>query len=346
MSKDKRERSYTFTLNNYTDEDIAAYKALYEDHTIRYLVFGKEKGQSGTPHLQGLVVFWDGKTKSAIQKKLNGRAGHLETKRGTFAQAANYCKKGEQTHEEWEKYGTRHENYGKNADVTELGTLPMDHDEKGELGKRAAKERWELAKRGRFEELPPEQIRTYEYIYNKYNTPDDRNHLTNFWIYGASEVGKSKGVRAKFKNVYAKNKTEWWDHYRHEVVLVEDINPMDAEHIRYLERYFLDWADHYVFNAQVKGGTIKIRPPIICVTSNYSLDEVLDLDNKPPDIAHRWRRRFIQLKATEHGIPWDTLPDATRAIVDAFCTPALHTGVGGNNEPPPDEEELEEQVDF
>ena len=54
-------------------------------------------------------------------------------------------------------------------------------------------ERWDLAKKGRFEDLPPERIKTYEYIRWKYQ--DD---LHNIWIFGPSGAWKSRLVRDNY----------------------------------------------------------------------------------------------------------------------------------------------------
>ena len=44
-------RAYAFTINNYTDEDVALSKAL----NYTYIILGNEKGDEGTPHIQGFV---------------------------------------------------------------------------------------------------------------------------------------------------------------------------------------------------------------------------------------------------------------------------------------------------
>jgi len=117
-------RHWVFTLNNYTDGDLVSLRALATDCT--YLVFGRETGESGTPHLQGYVDFGTSK-RFAVAKQLIGGTSHIEVKRGSCQQAADYCKKDA----DFEEYGTISGGQGKRTDwdlyiewVTELGRIP------------------------------------------------------------------------------------------------------------------------------------------------------------------------------------------------------------------------------
>ena len=55
---------------------------------------GKEQGKSGTPHLQGYFELLSKKRMGNLKEKyLKHSRIHLETRRGTAQEAANYCKK-------------------------------------------------------------------------------------------------------------------------------------------------------------------------------------------------------------------------------------------------------------
>lgn len=232
-------RNFAFTQNNYSDT------VLVDNLECKYIVYGREVGESGTPHLQGHVCFQNAHSLKSIIKKMPGC--HVEVARCAFKSVA-YCKKG--------------------GDFTERGDPPLSPVESAKKG---VAERWELAKQGRFEELPPEQIKTYEYIKRKFTEVSDNDEMDNEWRYGKSGAGKSRSVRADFPVFYTKDATKWWDGYDHEpVVVLDDWDPKTSE---YLTRYLKIWSDHYEFKAEVKGGSMQARPKKFIITSQYTIGE-------------------------------------------------------------------------
>lgn len=83
---------WVFTLNNPTEQDRDNVAQLGNNRElVKYLVVGRERGASGTPHLQGFVIF-----KRTARFGRVGRLlprSHIEPARGTSDQAAEYCKK-------------------------------------------------------------------------------------------------------------------------------------------------------------------------------------------------------------------------------------------------------------
>lgn len=84
-------RNVCFTINNFTDEDVERLSVLHDK--MSYLVWGKETGESGTPHIQGYCEFID-QVGFPTVKRLIGQTAHIEKRRGNPKQAAGYCKKG------------------------------------------------------------------------------------------------------------------------------------------------------------------------------------------------------------------------------------------------------------
>lgn len=246
-----RSRSWCFTLNNYTAEDCENVSRISDG---RYVVFGKEVGESGTPHLQGYVYFDNKKSLAQLKKCLP--TAHFEIARGTFAQNYAYCTK--------------------DGNFEEYGKKPLDKGERLQAANTVRMENiaecWEKAKKGDFLVLPPTHIRTWEYIRNRYgDKPKDLTVLANFWFHGASGVGKSHSIRQclDMSKVFSKPLSSWWDNYAQEpIVLIEDYDP---GHTKMFGHWMKIWCDHYAFNAQVKGSYYFIRPKVLIVTSQYSL---------------------------------------------------------------------------
>lgn len=90
-----RIRSWVFTLNNYTEENVAELKALEAAGKVVYVCFGREVAPTtGTPHLQGGAHFKNGKTLAAVKGLGSPFASMaLFPMKGTWAQTRTYCSK-------------------------------------------------------------------------------------------------------------------------------------------------------------------------------------------------------------------------------------------------------------
>lgn len=87
----QRNRTWCFTINNPTEQELSDVKGLFPE-TAKWMVVQKEKGEAETPHLQGVVGFTSPKSLTAC-KALLPRA-HLEVCRDAKASVA-YCSKEE-----------------------------------------------------------------------------------------------------------------------------------------------------------------------------------------------------------------------------------------------------------
>lgn len=85
-----RGRKWCFTINNYNDEDIDTVTQLVLGGGVKY-IYGKEVGESGTPHLQGYLEFKNARSFSSIKKILP--KAHLEKAKGSTKQNYDYCSK-------------------------------------------------------------------------------------------------------------------------------------------------------------------------------------------------------------------------------------------------------------
>lgn len=242
----------------------------FENEDIEYCVGGFEVGESGTKHIQGFVAFKN--RKRLTQVKAIFPTAHLEVKKGKVQQAVDYCKK--------------------DGDWFQHGQVPKEQsDAGGEATKRKYEEAWELAKKGRFEEIDPviryRSYSTAKQIHKDFMQPaQDIETIDNEWIYGESGVGKSYSVKERYPNAYKKMCNKWWDGYQgQEVVLIEDI---DMKH-EVLGHHLKIWGDHYNFIAEIKGGAQNIRPKKIIVTSNYHPKDIWTDPNMLNPILRRFK---------------------------------------------------------
>jgi len=243
-----RVRTFSFTLNNWTEGDVTRVQAL--DH--KYLLYGKEVGESGTPHLQGMITFANAKTLSAAIKVLAGC--HVEIAKDSAA-LIEYCKK--------------------DGDVYEHGTPPVTKQAQGQLEKDRFKRTWDLAKAGNLEDIDPDlRLRFYGTLkkikQDHQVVPATLSTLDFHWYVGASGTGKSKSARADYPDAYIKNNNKWWDGYENQTsVIIEEWHP----DLSCMSSFMKKWCDHYAFTAETKGGTLMARPVTIIVTSNYTIKE-------------------------------------------------------------------------
>lgn len=103
--------------------------------------------------------------------------------------------------------------------------------------------------------------------------PSDLDKLDNYWFYGEPGTGKSRGARDRWPGLYNKPLNKWWCEYQgQETVLLDDFS---KEH-KVLGAHLKNWADHYSFVAETKGGATTIRPTRIVITSNYTPEEIFE----------------------------------------------------------------------
>lgn len=197
-------RNFVFTINNYESADETAL------HTIEasYLVFGREVGESGTPHLQGYCEL---RKRTAFNKikKIIPKA-HIEPRRGSAKQAADYCKKDGDFFEVGEI-----SRQGERTDIDKI----KDEILSGEITCQDIRREDPI----KFHQYG----RTFEKLEDDFNRDVFRTEMTECdWIYGPTGSGKShrafEGFHPSTHYVY-KNDKGWWDGYKgQETVIIND----------------------------------------------------------------------------------------------------------------------------
>lgn len=274
-----KHRAFCFTLNNYTDVQIDDFK----DFVCQYLVFGKEVGAQGTPHLQGYICFKHPRSFEAVRRQL--APAHVEVAQGSAESNYVYCTK---AGDFWEK-GVKpasmmpardRELVGKDA-VAAKNKLYMETD------------LLDLVVAGDLHigQLPT--IKRARMILAAEGKPYHHPGLRGCWYHGPPGTGKSRFAHETYPDAYLKQQNKWFDGYAGEETIVLDDLDTDA-----LGHHLKIWMDRYPCSAETKNGMTQLRHHRFIVTSNYTIE---DLFKDKPVMAAAIRRRCDVVHFGEHG---------------------------------------------
>jgi len=272
-----RARSWCFTLNNYSADDEAAIALI----SVKYLVYGREVGESGTPHLQGYVVFVESKTLSAV-KKLIPRA-HLEPAKGNHEQAETYCIKDGDVVRRGEK-----PQQGKRTDLHDV----IDACKAGSTQRELIEEHTSVyARYPKFVDM----CRTV------YTAPRDPRVAPNIRVfYGEPGAGKTRSAVEELPQAFMKTPTtlHWWDGYDMQTDVI--IDEADKGYLKLCE--MLSILDRYPLKVKVHGGVVEFVATNIILTANKHPDDWY------PGCSEYERggllRRIGEIKMLSKGTTW------------------------------------------
>lgn len=266
-------KHWCFTINNPSVSDLPPPELL------TYIVYGEEVGTDGTPHYQGYVCFINRKRFSTVKNHMP--RAHLERMKGTPFEASEYCKKDG--------------NYHESGELPKGPSLRM---------KRNWEEAFDLAKEGKFEEIPRNLLVPYYHAFKRIfqdNPPqvDDNDHTCGFWVWGRTGFGKSDLAKQLCPKAFKKRKNKWWDGYKGEPnVIIEDVGRFQVTHG--FSDDLKEFADHYAYPVEHKGTTVLIRPKRIIVTSQYSIEDLWGYGpDGDPEVVEALSRRYEQYHLTE-----------------------------------------------
>lgn len=255
MSNGKNTRTkrkyWVFTLNKPTIAEEILCKRL-DYFKAAYIIFGRERGESGTFHFQGYIEFVNRRRLSELRKLLP--RAHWEVRKGTGREASEYCKK--------------------DGDFVEKGTLATN-----ERGRRTDLEciRAELDSGRSMSDIAESHFsqwvvyrRSFEAYIDLKSPPKFRRELRVVLLHGCSGVGKSSYVYSRHPECWISTNPvlRWFDGYSgQDVVLLDDFNGECPF------RFLLRLLDVYPLRVEVKGGHVAWNPTLIYITSNNDPEE-------------------------------------------------------------------------
>lgn len=260
MQSNPSSRRWTWTFNNPQIEEIAKIKDLCNKEGVLYLIFQLEKGEKGTPHLQGYI-----RTKNPIRfstlKNWFPRAPHLEKSKGTDSQNKKYCSKEEgRLDGPWE-FGTCAEGQGTRCDLAATAEAALNKDNS----------LLDIVKK-----FPSESLKYFGNIVKirSFLPAPERDSVKSWLLVGPTGTGKTTAAFKRFPGAYRitlGNCGTWFDGYNGEDVLIIDefAGQMPATRL-------IPMLDKFPLRIESKGGSYWAAWTTVVITSNYLPEEWYD----------------------------------------------------------------------
>lgn len=240
-------RSYCFTLNNYTADDLELIKQL----KYKFIIIGDEVGESGTPHLQGYVSF-NSSTSFKTVKDAMPKA-HIEASKGTPQQNISYCSKQNVLFRDGEE-----PKMGKRTDLDDIREVIQNGGGMKDVVSIATSY---------------QSVKMAEAIL-KYTESSRKWKPKVLWFHGKTGTGKTKtAYEILGENCYTCMGTgKWFEGYdAHENVLVDD---MRGDFMKFHD--LLRFLDRNEFRVETKGGSRQFLAKNIIITSCHHPDKLFD----------------------------------------------------------------------
>lgn len=238
----KPSKTWVFTINNYTDNDLVLLNNWNHDEFVSRLTATKEVGEQGTPHIQGAVTFKVAKRLSSL-KKLHKEA-HWEIRKCT--DAALYCIKSDS-------------DIVVNADYRHQGK-PKDFDQCVELIRNGELKRV----REEYPVLYCKHGRKFK-EYNRDVSKPKNMEREVYWYWGGAGTGKTRAAveEAGEDSWMSNGNLQWFDGYTGETnVVLDDLRASDTKY-----NYLLRLLDRYKMKVPIKGDMINWDATKIWITS-------------------------------------------------------------------------------
>jgi hypothetical protein len=250
-------RRWAFTLNNYTESHCGILEDAFTQKKVSYVIFAKETGASGTPHLQGYLELEKKKTLGGLKTLLGITTIHLSIAKGSAAENMTYCSKENPP----AVFGTPMKQ-GNRTDLDQVKEMLKSGAPMLEVAELDFTN-YVRYKRG---------FEGYQKLVQESVTFDPPKVYVHWGVAGAGKTRKVYDTHP-LESIWAWGGGQWFDGYDlHEVALFDDFDGSDISY-----RLLLRVLDRYPIRVPVKGGFVAWRPKVIYLTSNLSPQEWYNL---------------------------------------------------------------------
>lgn len=245
-------KNWVFTLNNYSEDEESELQVSHD--CVSYIIFGKEVGDSGTPHLQGYIEFNKNMTLIGIKRLFKSDRFYLAKRLGTSEDAANYCRKGSDIYERGimkkprlTKTTVKNKLLEFIPDIRKTGLREFSNDPNCNLSMLKHAEKWVSLN------MSPRKI---------------TDPLVVYWFYGETGCGKTwraynESVEAGCEPYIRSGNGRFFDGYTGQShVIFDDFREDDIPF-----NMMLRLLDKYPVSVEIKGSVMQWKPRVIYITS-------------------------------------------------------------------------------
>lgn len=261
-------RGFCFTWNNYPEDACDTVKGW----DASYIVCGKEKGEGGTPHLQGFVIFRRTYRlkglKAAFAKQIHWE---LPLPCASDEQRIAYCKK----EGDWFEVGGEQ---GRRTDI--------------ENAYHEAEEGTEIVTYLKRHKPNYQTFRVFQLAQLYMTKPRPIGPIEVINCVGPKGAGKTKWCWETYPDLYKVESEKWWDGYTNqETILFDDWRYFNLS-------YWLNILDIYPLRREVKGGYIHLQFKRVLITGPRPLADMMQEVHEREDMD-QLRRRITEIKTFE-----------------------------------------------
>lgn len=273
---------WCWTLNNYTEQEVADIAGAVEANAAAYICYGEEVGSGGTPHLQGYLELSKRSRLSGAKKVPGLSRAHFEARRGTQEQAVKYCQKDGTFTEFGSLFQT---SQGKRTDLEDAVAAIKDGATSADLWAThtVAMVKYGKGLREAIVALQPKRQRVVYELESFSFHPLEFADGFSYIVYGESGVGKTSYMRSRFPTALMVSHMDDLTRFEpsvHEAIVFDD---MSFTHLpRTAQIHLVDFDDDRSIHVRyqtafIPAGTRKF------FTSNFV--DIFDLSD--PAIARR-----------------------------------------------------------